>query len=73
MTNDQDLIVRNNVVQNTIGQMPMSTKELSWTKYFWFKIPLVNIPVNTVFVRPELEILNGFVSLQPDMGNANRE
>ena len=26
MTNDQDLIVRNNVVQNTIGQMPMATK-----------------------------------------------
>ena len=28
MTKDKDLIVRNNVVQNTIGQMLMATKEL---------------------------------------------
>ena len=28
MTNDQDLIVRNDVIQKTIGQMPMATKEL---------------------------------------------
>ena len=44
-----------------------------WTKYFWFKIALVNIPLNTLFVKPELEVLKCFVSLRPDIGNANKE
>ena len=27
-------------------------KNFCWTKYFWFKIPLVNIPANAVYVIP---------------------